>query len=82
MGTVTETTDEARNTTGILDGKIHHTVVSFYTKGETAWESGNTISYKEMYIGVLQKAGRKIAFRRFNDVPSGGEVERFVASPK
>jgi TIR domain len=82
MGTVTETTNEARNTTGILDGKIHDTVVSFYTKGETAWESGNTISYKEMYIGVLQKAGREIAFRRFNDVPSGGEVERFVASPK
>jgi hypothetical protein len=48
MGTVTETTNEARNTTGILDGKIHDTVVSFYTKGETAWESGNTISYKEM----------------------------------
>jgi TIR domain-containing protein len=82
MGTVTETTDEVRNTTGIVDGKIRDTVVSFYTNGETTWESGNTIPYKEMYIGVLQKAGREIAFRRFDDVPSGGEVERFVASPK
>jgi len=57
-------------------------VVSFYTKGETTWDSGNTIPYKKMYTGVLQKAGREIAFQRFNDVPSGGEVERFVATPK
>lgn len=84
MGTVTETADGAKtvDTKGIVDGKIRDTVVSFYTKGETTWDSGNTIPYKKMYTGVLQKAGREIAFQRFNDVPSGGEVERFVATPK
>jgi hypothetical protein len=62
-----------------MDGKIRGAVVSFYT---TFQNIGDTTTYKEMYSGVLQKAGREIAFQRFNDVPSGGEVERFVATPK
>ena len=84
MGSVTEMADDAKtvSTKGIVDGKIRDNVISFYTKGETTWNSGNTISYKETYTGVLQKAGREIAFQRFNDVPSGGEVERFIATPK
>ena len=80
---VTEMADEAKtvSTKGIVDGKTRDNVLSFYTKGET-WDSGNTIPYKETYTGVLRKAGREIAFQRFNDVPSGGEVERFIATPK
>jgi hypothetical protein len=84
VGSVTEIADEGKtvSTRGIVDGKIRDSVLSFYTKGETTWESGNTIPYKETYTGVLQKAGREIAFQRFNDVPSGGDVERFIATPK
>jgi hypothetical protein len=84
VGSVTEMADDAKtvSTKGIVDGKILDNVLSFYTKGETTWDSGNTIPYKETYTGVLQKAGREIAFQRFNDVPSGGEVERFIATPK
>jgi len=84
VGSVTETADDEKtvSTKGIVDGKIHDNVLSFYTKGETTWDSGNTIPYKETYTGILQGAGREIAFQRFNDVPSGGEVERFIATPK
>jgi TIR domain len=84
VGSVTEMADNAKtvSTKGIVDGKIHDNVLSFYTKGETTWESGNTIPYKETYTGVLQKARQEISFQRFNDVPSGGEVERFIATPK
>ncbi len=83
VGSVTEMADEAKtvSTRGIVDGKIRDNVLSFYTKGET-WDSDNTIPYKETYTGVLRKAGREIDFQRFNDVPSGGEVERFIATPK
>ena len=66
---------------GIVDGKIHDHMLSFYTNGQVTSDSG-TVPYKEMYTGVLQKDGREIAFQRFNDVPSGGEVERFTAAPK
>ena len=38
--------------------------------------------YKEMYVGMLSKDRREIAFQRFNDVPSGGEIERFLATPE
>jgi TIR domain len=84
VGSVTEMADDAKtvSTKGIVDGKIRDNVLSFYTKGETTWDSGNTIPYTETYTGVLQKAGREIAFQRFDDVPSGGEVERFIATPK
>jgi len=84
VGSVTEIADDAKtlSTKGIVDGKIHDHVLSFYTKGETTWDTGNTIPYKETYTGILQEAGREIAFQRFNDVPSGGEVERFIATPK
>jgi TIR domain len=83
VGSVTEMADGTKtvSTRGIVDGKIRDNVLSFYTKGET-WDSGNTIPYKETYTGILGKAGREIAFQRFNDVPSGGEVERFIATPK
>jgi TIR domain len=83
VGSVTEMADDTKtvSTKGIVDGKIRDNVLSFYTKGETTWDSG-TIPYKETYTGVLQKAGREIAFQRFNDVPSGGEVEQFIATPK
>jgi len=81
-GSVTEMADaKTLSTKGIVDGKIRDNVLSFYTKGEVTWDSGN-IPYKETYTGVLQKAGREIAFQRFNDVPSGGEVERFIATSK
>jgi hypothetical protein len=84
VGSVSEMADDTKTVSakGIVDGKIHDNVLSFYTKGDITWESGNTIPYKETYTGVLQKAGREIAFQRFNDVPSGGEVERFIATPK
>jgi len=79
VGTVTEKADGGQTgTKGILEGKIRDTVVSFYTKGEL---TDDTV-YKEMYTGVLQKDGRKIAFQRIDDIPSGGEVERFVATLK
>jgi len=84
-GTVTETVRNVYSpenggqtgTKGILEGKIRDTVVSFYTKGAT----NNTV-YKDMYTGVLQKDGQEIAFQRTDDLPNGGEVERFVARPK
>jgi hypothetical protein len=84
MGSVVEMAADAKtaSTKGIVEGKIRDNVLSFYTKGETTWDAGNAIPYKETYTGVLQKAGREIAFQRFNDVPSGGEVERFIATPK
>jgi hypothetical protein len=84
VGSVTEIADDSKaaSTKGIVDGKIRDNLLSFYTKEETTWESGNTIPYKETYAGVLRKDGREVAFQRFNDVPSGGEVERFVATPK
>ena len=84
VGSVTEMADDTKavSTRGIVDGKIRDNVLSFYTKGETTWDSGKTIPYKETYTGVLREAGREIAFQRFNDVPSGGEVERFIATPK
>jgi hypothetical protein len=84
VGSVTEMADDAKtlSTKVIEDGKIRDNVLSLYTKGETTGDSGNTIPYKETYTGVLQKAGREIAFQRFNDIPSGGEVERFIATPK
>jgi hypothetical protein len=83
VGSVTEMADDTKtvSTKGIVDGRIRDNVLSFYTKGETTWDSG-MIPYTETYTGVLQKAGREIAFQRFNDVPSGGEVERFIATPK
>jgi len=83
VGSVREMADDTKtvSTKGIVDGKIRDNVLSFYTKGET-WDSGNTIPYKETYTGVLRKAGQEIAFQRSNDVPSGGEVERFIATPK
>jgi hypothetical protein len=83
VGSVTEMADaKTVSTKGIVDGKIRDNVLSFYTNGEITWGYGNPTPYKETYTGILQKAGREIAFQRFNDVPSGGEVERFVATPK
>lgn len=84
VGSVTEIADDAKtvSTKGIVDGKIHDNVLSFYTKGETTGDSGNTNPYKETYAGILQESGREIAFQRFDDVSSGGEVERFIATPK
>ena len=84
MGSVTEMASDAKtaSTRRIVEGKIRDNVLSFYTKGETTGDAGNAIPYKETYTGVLQKAGREIVFQRFNDVPSGGEVERFIATPK
>jgi hypothetical protein len=84
VGSVTEMADDAKTVSKerIEDGKIRDNMLSFYTKGETTSDSGNTIPYKETYTGVLQKAGREIALQRFNDIPSGGEVERFIATPK
>jgi hypothetical protein len=83
VGSVKEMADERKtvSTKGIVDGKIRDNVLSFYTKGET-WDSSSTVPYKETYTGVLGKGGREIAFQRFNDVASGGEVERFTATPK
>lgn len=83
-GSVTERADDGKtvSTIEIVDGKIHDNVLSFYTKGEITSESGNTIPYKETYTGALQEGGREIAFQRRDDVPSGGEIERFIATPK
>jgi len=85
VGSLTETdvgdAGKTSSTKGIVDGKMHDKVLSFYTNGQVTSDSG-TLPYKEMYTGVLQKDGREIAFQRFNDVPSGGEIERFIATPK
>jgi TIR domain len=85
VGSLTETdtgdAGKSVSTKGIVDGKVHDKMLSFYTNGQVTSDSG-TLPYKEMYTGVLQKDGREIAFQRFNDVPSGGEIERFTATPK
>jgi hypothetical protein len=83
LGTVTETFEgRSRGVNrAIFDGTIRKNVISFHTKGELiGGRDGATTPYKEMYIGTLQKRGREIAFRRFNDVSSGGEIETFVAA--
>lgn len=83
LGTVTETrADRTRGVNRpIFDGTIRKNVISFHTKGELiGGRDGATTPYREMYIGTLQNRGREIAFRRFNDVSTGGEIETFVAA--
>jgi hypothetical protein len=33
-----------------------------------------------MYSGILSKRTNEIEFQRFNDIPGGGRIERFVAN--
>jgi len=82
LGTVTQTYEgRSRGVSrAIFEGKIKNDVISFHTKGEvTGGPNGTFVPYREMYLGTLRKDGREIAFRRFNDVSSGGEIETFVA---
>jgi flagellar hook assembly protein FlgD len=79
-GTVTQMDVDGSNSfaRSIIDGKIKGNVVSFYTQGETTWFEGTRL-YKESYFGRLNKNKDEIAFKRLNDVPSGGVSETFVA---
>jgi hypothetical protein len=83
LGTVTQTSvgSGRGHSRAIVDGKVKDGVVSFHTKGEVL-SGGTRKPYKEMYVGMLSNDRREIAFRRFNDVPSGGEIERFLATPE
>jgi hypothetical protein len=75
--------DEGRKsgyTRDIRDGKISGNMVSFHTTGEVWTGSRNeTRPYKQNYSGVLNAERNEIAFRTFNDLPTGGVVQSFVA---
>jgi hypothetical protein len=78
LGTTIEA-DEGRSyaqgvSRAIIEGRVKNNVISFHTKGEDTQGP-----YKQMYVGTIQKGGREIAFRRYNDVVSGGATEAFVA---
>jgi hypothetical protein len=85
LGTVVETGEGTNRgvSRAIVDAKIKNNVISFHTRGEvTGGPNGTLLPYKEMYVGTLAQGGQEIAFRRYNDVSSGGEIERFVAKPR
>jgi len=83
LGTVVETREGTNRgvSRAVVDGKIKNNVISFHTRGEvTGGPNGTLLPYKEMYVGTLAPGGREIDFRRYNDVPSGGQTERFIAT--
>jgi hypothetical protein len=85
LGTVVETREGTNRdvSRAIVDGKIKNNVISFHTRGEvTGGPNGTLLPYKEMYVGTLAQGGRQIDFRRYNDVPSGGQTERFIAKQR
>jgi len=68
------------DTRPIAQGKILGGVLSFHTQGEvTGGPNGTCLPCKEHDIGEWVAGERQISFRRFNDVSSGGVVQRFVA---
>jgi hypothetical protein len=82
LGTVTKRPVDSsrRYTRPIEDGKIKGAVLSFHTKGEVSGGPNDTyLPYKEHYIGEMLAGKPQIAFKRFNDVSTGGVVQRFVA---
>ena len=83
LGTVVETREGTNRgvSRAVVDGKIKNNVISFHTRGEvTGGPNGTLLPYKEMYVGTVAPGGREIDFRRYNDVPSGGQTERFIAT--
>ncbi len=79
-GRVAEMDEDGSNSFArtIIDGKIKGNVISFYTQGEVTSSEG-TQRYKESYLGSLNKNRDEIAFKRLDDLPSGGVPETFVA---
>jgi hypothetical protein len=83
LGTVTESPVDSNRgySRPIVEGSIKGNVIAFHTKGEvTGGPNGTYLPYKEMYVGTLLPGHRQIEFRRYNDVSSGGQVERFFAT--
>jgi hypothetical protein len=80
LGTVTHTSVGSGRgySSAIVEGKVKDGVVSFHTKGEV-WVGRTTKPYQQMYVGMISKDRRQIAFQRYNDVSGGGKIERFLA---
>lgn len=82
LGTVTERRASRDSTRPIVDGRIKDGVLSFHTQGEVSGgPNGGYVPFKQHYVGQIESGKRQISFRRFNDVITGGEVQRFVAEP-
>jgi len=80
LGTVTERRGSFDSTRPIVDGQVKGGVVSFHTQGEVSGgPNGTYVPYKQHYVGQIVPGKQEISFRRFNDVPTGGVVQRFVA---
>lgn len=80
-GTVTEIGSTYESTSPITEGRIKNGVLSFHTTGEvSAGPGGSNVPFKQRYIGEVVSGKRQIAFKRFNDVATGGVVQRFVAA--
>jgi len=85
LGTVVEAREGTNRgvSRAIVDGKVKGGVISFHTRGEmTGGPNGALLPYNEMYVGTLVQDGQQIDFRRYNDAPSGGRTERFIAKPR
>ena len=64
----------------ISDGKVAGATVSFYTQGSVdGGDSDHPVAYKEFYIGTFNKSTGVLAFKRVDDLPSGGQAETFIA---
>jgi hypothetical protein len=79
LGSVTETAVDRsyRVPRAIVNGKIQDNVVSFQTESGLL---GEETRYKQIYTGTVEKG--EIRFTRQNNLPTGGEIERFTAKRK
>lgn len=84
LGTVVDVSNpDRRFGRPIVDGRIKGDVLSFHTEGELCCNKDGSYSrYKTTYVGTLTQGTRRIDFRRYDDVSSGGQTERFSARPK
>jgi len=83
LGTVTDSRFDAyvsnhSSTAAIADGRVVDKVISFYTTGQVSAARGEIQSYKESYFGTARADG-SLEFRRFDDLPTGGSPEKFIA---
>jgi TIR domain len=85
FGTVTEVLGEAREITpdsrgskhGIEGGEVKGDSISFFTRSTTTSGDGEH-PYQETYRGTIK--GGAIDFVRQNNVPTGGDLEKFTAT--
>ena len=80
-GTVTfspEGVDEPDRVYRILDGNVDGANLSFRTQSEVVGADSKLVPYSDFYEGKLIEG--QIAFKKWDDIEGGGEVEQFVAN--